>query len=178
MAELPAPGVQDVICPCRTSCWPGRDMAYNLVPGTTSAVRGLSSFVLAFVFFLLAWFFTSADYPNLRRHLHEKTPKSIRHVGRQAKTAFAAAFGGYVKAEVLVSPRGHGNLDGGVPSAETALWHPAGGALLGVMDFIPIIGSGTVMVPWSIVLMAIGNWERGIAMLAVWGGDLRLPPGD
>ena len=41
--------------------------------------------------------------------------------------------------------------------------------LLGIMDFIPIIGSGTVMVPWSIVLMAIGNWERGIAMLAVWG---------
>ena len=41
--------------------------------------------------------------------------------------------------------------------------------LLGVMDFIPIIGSGTVMVPWSIILMAIGNWERGIAMLAVWG---------
>ena len=97
-------GVQDVILSLsdRLLAWL-RDMAYNLVPGTTSAVRGLSSFVLAFVFFLLAWFFTAADYPNLRRHLHEKTPKSIRHVGRQAKTAFAAAFGGYVKAEVLVS---------------------------------------------------------------------------
>ena len=145
-----------------------RDMAYNLVPGTTSAVRGLSSFVLAFVFFLLAWFFTAADYPNLRRHLHEKTPKSIRHVGRQAKTAFAAAFGGYVKA------RGPGLLGVMVilMVGFLLLKQPYGillAVLLGIMDFIPIIGSGTVMVPWSIVLMAIGNWERGIAMLAVWG---------
>ena len=65
MAELPAQGVQDVILSLsdRLLAWL-RDMAYNLVPGTTSAVRGLSSFVLAFVFFLLAWFFTAADYPQ------------------------------------------------------------------------------------------------------------------
>ena len=162
-------GVQDVILSLsdRLLAWL-RDMAYNLVPGTTSAVRGLSSFVLAFVFFLLAWFFTAADYPNLRRHLHEKTPKSIRHVGRQAKTAFAAAFGGYVKAEVLVSLGVMVILMVGF----LLLKQPYGillAVLLGIMDFIPIIGSGTVMVPWSIVLMAIGNWERGIAMLAVWG---------
>ena len=79
-------GVQDVILSLsdRLLTWL-RDMAYNLVPGTTSAVRGLSSFVLAFVFFLLAWFFTAADYPNLRWHLHEKTPKSIRHVAGKPK---------------------------------------------------------------------------------------------
>src|SRR5699024_9230226 len=110
----------------------------------------------------------AADYPNLRRHLHEKTPKSIRHVGRQAKTAFAAAFGGYVKAEVLVSLGVMVILMVGF----LLLKQPYGillAVLLGIIDFIPIIGSGTVMVPWSIVLMAIGNWERGIAMLAVWG---------
>ena len=162
-------GVQDVILSLsdRLLAWL-RDMAYNLVPGTTSAVRGLSSFVLAFVFFLLAWFFTAADYPNLRWHLHEKTPKSVRHVGRQAKTAFAAAFGGYVKAEVLVSLGVMVILMVGF----LLLKQPYGillAVLLGIMDFIPIIGSGTVMVPWSIILMAIGNWERGIAMLAVWG---------
>lgn len=41
--------------------------------------------------------------------------------------------------------------------------------VLGVMDFIPIIGAGTVMVPWTAVLFALGSWERGLALLAVWG---------
>ncbi|MDQ9751356.1 AI-2E family transporter, partial [Acinetobacter baumannii] len=41
--------------------------------------------------------------------------------------------------------------------------------LLGVLDFIPIIGSGTVMVPWGIILLVLGNWQRGVAILAVWG---------
>lgn len=145
-----------------------RELAYGILPKTTDAVLGISSFVLAFVFFLLAWFFTASDYPNLRRHLHEKVPKSLRHVGHQAKSAFAAAFGGYVKAEVLVSLGVTGILIVGF----LLLKQPYGillAVVLGVMDFIPIIGSGTVMVPWSIVLMALGNWERGIALLAVWG---------
>ena len=130
--------------------------------------QGVQDVILSLSDRLLAWFFTAADYPNLRWHLHEKTPKSVRHVGRQAKTAFAAAFGGYVKAEVLVSLGVMVILMVGF----LLLKQPYGillAVLLGIMDFIPIIGSGTVMVPWSIILMAIGNWERGIAMLAVWG---------
>ena len=167
-AYLPQ-GVQDTIWDLsdRLLNWL-RELAYSILPKTTNAVLGISSFVLAFVFFLLAWFFTASDYPNLRRHLHEKVPKSVRHVGRQAKAAFAAAFGSYVKAEVLVSLGVMGILIVGF----LLLKQPYGillAVVLGVMDFIPIIGSGTVMVPWFIILLALGNWEKGIALLAIWG---------
>ena len=144
-------------------------MAYNLVPGTTSAVRGPVLLCVGLcVFFLLAWFFTAADYPNLRKHLHEKTPKSIRHVvGSRPKRPCRRLWR-------VCESRGPGLLGVMVilMVGFLLLKQPYGillAVLLGVMDFIPIIGSGTVMVPWSIVLMAIGNWERGIAMLAVWG---------
>ena len=97
-----------------------------------------------------------------------KRPQEYTPRGPAGQNGFAAAFGGYVKAEVLVSLGVMVILMVGF----LLLKQPYGillAVLLGVMDFIPIIGSGTVMVPWSIILMAIGNWERGIAMLAVWG---------
>ncbi len=144
------------------------DLAYSLVPRTTSAVRSVSSFVLAFFFFLLAWYFTAADYPNLRRVVRETIPRSLRRIGVQARGAFSAAFGGYLKAEALVSLGVTGILLVGFALLRQPYWVLLA-VVLGVMDFIPIIGAGTVMVPWAAVLFALGSWERGLALLAVWG---------
>ena len=144
------------------------ELVYSLAPRTTSAVRSISSFVLAFLFFLIAWFFTAADYPHLRQLAHQRLPASVRRIAHQGKSAFGAAFGGYVKAEVLVSLGVMGILLVGF----LLIRQPYAVLLalvLGILDFIPIIGSGTVMVPWGIALLALGHWERGLAMLAVWG---------
>ena len=41
--------------------------------------------------------------------------------------------------------------------------------LLAVLDFIPIIGSGTVLVPWAVICFALGDWKKGTALLIIWG---------
>ncbi len=144
------------------------ELVYSLAPRTTSAVRSISSFVLAFLFFLIAWFFTAADYPHLRQLAHQRLPASVRRIAHQGKSAFGAAFGGYVKAEVLVSLGVMGILLVGFLLMGQSYWVLLA-VVLGILDFIPIIGSGTVMVPWGIALLVLGHWERGLAMLAVWG---------
>lgn len=144
------------------------ELVYNLAPRTTSAVRSISSFVLAFLFFLIAWFFTAADYPHLRQLAHERLPASVRRIAHQGKSAFGAAFGGYVKAEVLVSLGVMGILLVGFLLMGQPYWVLLA-VVLGILDFIPIIGSGTVMVPWGIALLVLGHWQKGLAMLAVWG---------
>lgn len=69
------------------------EFVYNLLPKTTSAVRSISSFVLAFLFFLVAWYFTAEDYPNLRRVARETIPRSVRRIGVQARGAFPPPLG-------------------------------------------------------------------------------------
>lgn len=41
--------------------------------------------------------------------------------------------------------------------------------LLAVLDFIPIIGSGTVMVPWAVIDVLTGNWVHAVGLMVVWG---------
>ena len=135
------------------------ELVYSLAPRTTSA---------AFLFFLIAWFFTAADYPHLRQLAHQRLPASVRRIAHQGKSAFGAAFGGYVKAEVLVSLGVTAILLVGFLLMGQPYWVLLA-VVLGILDFIPIIGSGTVMVPWGIALLVLGHWERGLAMLAVWG---------
>lgn len=145
-----------------------RDAASSLIPKTTTFAMGLPSVLLAFLFFLLATYFTAADYPRIRAVFTEHLPESARRVGGLVKTAFSAAFGGYIRAELILSAGVFvilliGFLLMRQPYAVLLA------ALLAVLDFIPIIGSGTVLVPWAVVSFALGNWQRGMAILVIWG---------
>ena len=41
--------------------------------------------------------------------------------------------------------------------------------VLAVMDFIPIIGAGTVMVPWAVIDLFTGNLGGAIRLMVIWG---------
>ena len=144
------------------------ELASRIVPKTTSAARSISSFVLAFLFFLMAWFFTASDYPNLRKTVADRTPKSLREIWAQLRRAFSAAFGGYIRAELTVSlgvmiilAVGFGIM--GQPYGMLLAF------LLAVLDFIPILGAGTVLVPWMIVDVILGDWRKALYLLIIWG---------
>lgn len=144
------------------------EFVYNLLPKTTSAVRSISSFVLAFLFFLVAWYFTAEDYPNLRRVARETIPRSVRLHRRTGPGSFFRRLWGLSQGGDSGLPGGDGDSFGGLFPASAALLGAAGGGL-GILDFIPIVGAGTVMVPWSVILLVLGEWKRGVAFLAVWG---------
>ena len=40
--------------------------------------------------------------------------------------------------------------------------------LIALLDILPIIGVGTVLIPWSIIGFAIGNHKLGIGLLALF----------
>ena len=144
------------------------DLAAKLVPKTTSAARSISSFVLGFLFFLLAWFFTASDWPNLRRYVSDRTPETLQALWGKLRRAFSAAFGGYLKAEASISLGVVVILAIGF----TIMGQPYGSllaVLLGILDFIPILGAGTVMVPWMIVDFILGDWRKALYLLILWG---------
>lgn len=145
-----------------------REFTTRLVPKTTSAAKSISSFVLAFLFFLMAWFFTASDYPALHQYIAQRTPASLRQVWQQLRRSFSAAFGGYIRAELLISLGVMIILGIGF----TIMGQSYGlllAFLLAVLDFIPILGAGTVLVPWLIIDFILGSYRRAIYFLILWG---------
>lgn len=41
--------------------------------------------------------------------------------------------------------------------------------LLAVLDFIPIIGAGTVMVPWAVIDLFLGQLGHAVELMVIWG---------
>lgn len=133
-----------------------------------SVALSLPAWAIGFVIFLMASYFISADYPHLRFRVTESIPKEFRGFFGDVKRVAVDAFGGYVKAQLILSGIIFvillvGFFFMGEPYALLLSF------VLAVMDFIPIIGSGTAMVPWAVIDVVLGNYKHAVALMVVWG---------
>lgn len=129
---------------------------------------GLPSFLVALIIFVMATFLLTADYPYLRsRAVQHMDEGVLRFLGQLRSTALGA-FGGYLKAEFLLSVGVFFILLAGffITGQPYGLLLALG---LAVMDFIPIIGAGTAMVPWAFIALFTGDLPSAVELMVIWG---------
>ncbi len=139
----------------------GMDYAANVA-------RALPSFAVASVVFVMAAYFLSVDFPRLRAGLVDKLPQGARFFCSQVKRAASAGFGGYIRSQLILTVGVFFILLGGFLLVRQPYFLLLALALA-VLDFIPIIGSGTVMVPWAAVDVVLGDYRHALGLMAVWG---------
>lgn len=139
----------------------GMDYAANVA-------RALPSFAVASVVFVMAAYFFSVDFPRFRTAAVDKLPQGPRFLLSQIKRAASAGFGGYLRSQLILSVGVFFILLVGffLIRQPYALLLALG---LAVLDFIPILGSGTVMVPWAATDVLLGNFRHALGLVAVWG---------
>lgn len=140
--------------------------APTLVDGISSYAPTVGNFFLGFLFFLMATYFICADYPIIRNKLKSAVPESMRpHISQIKKAAGSAAFG-YVRAQFIVS--------GLVSLIAFTVFLIIGqnyaslfAILVGLVDFIPLLGSGAILIPWTVMLVITGNYIKAIVLCAL-----------
>ena len=129
---------------------------------------GVPSLVVALVMFVMATYFLTADYPYLRtRAIQGMDEGTLRFLGQIRATALGA-FGGYLRAQLLLTVGVFFILLAGflITRQSYSLLLALGLALL---DFIPIVGAGTVMLPWAVVALFTGDHAMAIRLMVIWG---------
>lgn len=143
-------------------------MLEGLVNYAKDKALSLPSFGLALIIYIMASYLLTADYPDLRTAAARRTDRRLLAFLVQVRDTALAAFGGYLKAEFLLSVGVFFILLGGF----FIIHQPYGlllALVLAVMDFIPIIGAGTVMVPWAVIDLFTGNLGGAIRLMVIWG---------
>ena len=129
---------------------------------------GLPSFLVALTIFVMASFLLTADYPYLRSRYIQHLDEGLLPLLSQLRATALGAFGGYLKAELLLSVGVFFILLGGF----LLIRQPYGLLLalgLAVLDFIPVLGAGTVMVPWAFWALFAGELAEAAELMAIWG---------
>ena len=113
---------------------------------------------------LLSAFLISARLPRLKESLRQKLPRSFyeRHLPNLKKAGSAVT--GWLKAQAKLSAITYGIVAVGflilrIPNAP--LW----GLLVAVVDAVPILGTGTVLIPWALVSLLQREFFKGVGLL-------------
>ncbi len=133
----------------------------------TSAATSVPMFIVQFIITIIATFFCIGDYDKITAFIFSKMPLQKRQTVTKIKNRSLQVLGEYARAyAILLSitcvELFIGFLLLGIPDALPLA------ALISLVDILPILGVGTVLIPWGIIMLLTGNYAFGIAVLIMY----------
>lgn len=143
------------------------EISARLLETLTHAAAKLPSVVLFTATYAVSVFFISASYPNIISFFLCQLPDSWRSRVKEAAKAMRCGFGKWFRAQLTMSGVMFGLLllvfvFVGVSSPLVLAGFTA------LVDALPILGVGTVLIPWAAWEFFGGSGGRGALLAALW----------
>lgn len=132
-----------------------------------SFLAALPGVFIVLVVSIVATMLVSASFPSVKHFIEGLFPKRWHGSAHVVGQDLGAALVGFLRAEVmLVSVTSFTTIIGlllvGNRYAVTL------GVFAGILDLVPVVGTGMLFVPWIIMLFIWGSFSEGVKILAMW----------
>lgn len=143
------------------------DFSVNLVSWASSVGTKLPGAMLAVVVCVIATAFLSRDFEYVSKSILGVFPPRAQNMLRQAKTAIVKIVGNFARSYVLILFITFFEIWIGLEiiGFENAI---VIAAIIAVFDILPIVGSGMVLLPWTIFKFVQGQVGKGIGLLILY----------
>lgn len=149
------------------------DLSGPTVDAVGSFAKNLPGILIGTIMCLLSAYFFVAEKEYLHTLAERYCSESTKEKARLMKNTLYGAIGGYFKAQIkievwiyLITAVGFLLLD-----IEYAFLTSL---VIALMDILPILGTGIVLIPWAILKFLSGQYSFGIGLLLIWGGGLLI----
>lgn len=144
----------------------GVSMAF--VSFATSFIKRLPLFLIGFVFMIVSSLTIASDYQHVTSFLMRQIPEKVRPVVLDIKNFLASTLLKVFGAYALIMLITFCELAIGLWALRiNRFWYAA--AIIAVLDILPLIGSGGVLIPWSILEFINGNLALSAGLLILYG---------
>jgi sporulation integral membrane protein YtvI len=136
----------------------------SLVSGV---VTGVPRLFLGLVTTVVAAYMSSAALPQLKAWLRRRLPAAWQEWLRQARSRVRAALGGWCRAQAKLMLLVFAVLTLGfwLLGVEFPLLF---GGLIALLDALPVLGTGTVLIPWALISFLQARSGLGFGLLALY----------
>lgn len=181
-----------------TQSLPGFDLSWLSAPitGVISTASRIPSILIGIVVTIVLACFMTADYDLITRFIYCQFPKDKRKDLTRAKQLLKMNLGKMAKAYALIMVVTFTEVFAGLTILKMiGLFNSSYIAVIAVVtaivDVIPVLGTGTIVLPWAAYSFIVGNYGMGIGLLVLYvvvtvirqivepklvAGQLGLPP--
>lgn len=141
---------------------------YDWLFSAASSVLGkLPDIVLFLITTVVASFLSAAELPKLRQFVRERAPEAWRQKLLAVRARLKATLGGYIRAQLKLMGITFLILTAGFLILRIS-YPLLFGLVLAFVDALPVFGTGTVLIPWSLLMFLRGNVRCGVGLLILY----------
>ena len=164
--------------------------------GVVSTASKVPSFLIAFLVCVITTCFMTADYNVITDFINAQLSEKRREDFKRAKALLKSSLGKMGKAYLLIMLVTFSEMLIGLSVLKLlGIFNSSYIVIISVatavVDIIPVLGTGTVLIPWAIVCLIMGNYPMAIGLGILYGvitvirqvvepklvaGQLGLPP--
>jgi sporulation integral membrane protein YtvI len=139
--------------------------AVNLVSGVATGVPSLVLSLLAMIFSTL---FLVSDYDRISSFVSTHTPVSVKHILKQIRIYLTDTLFVVIRSYLLIMLLTFTELS--ILFSIFGIESPVLKAgLIAILDIMPILGTGGIMIPWAVISLVLGYTKLGIELFVIYG---------
>ena len=139
----------------------------RVVNWVSSLVTKVPHFLISTVICVVATFFMSIDYDRMMNVLIHLFPERAQAVLADVRRSFIKIMKQYGRSYVLILAITFAELTLGLLILGVKRFVLIA-LLIAILDIFPVLGTGTVLIPWAIIAFIQGSVGRGIGLLVVY----------
>ncbi len=142
-------------------------LAANLLQRVTGAVTSLPSIIMDITFAIAASYFFALDYNNVIKAFLRQFSSEIGDKMIRAKNSAFQTVKEYCRVYGIIILCTFTELIIGfsIIRVNNMFWIAL---VIALIDILPIVGTGTFLIPWGVILCLMGDFGRGIGMLLLY----------
>ena len=138
--------------------------AVNLV---SKVATGVPSLVLSLLAMIFSTIFLVSDYDNIAGFVSKHMPQAVKKIFKDVRTYLTDTLFVVIRSYALIMLLTFTELSilFSIFGINNALLKAG---IIAVLDILPILGTGGIMIPWAVISFALGNTPMGIKLLVIY----------
>lgn len=138
-----------------------------LLNAVTGVVTTVPDLLVKTIITIIATAFISLDFEKIRAFISRQIPDDKREIFHELRGFFGGTLPKCIGAYILIMTLTFTELTVGflifrIPHAVLL------GVVIAIVDILPVLGTGTVLIPWAIVEFVLSNFTRGVELLVLY----------
>jgi len=142
-------------------------VSMRIVSALSGWATKLPSRLLSALICVIATIFMTADFPRMNAFILRQIPEQPRHILTEARDRLTMILRKYGKSYGIILCITFAEVLAGllILRQHNALLLSLA---IAVFDIFPIVGVGTILLPWSVILLLGGSVGKGVGLIILW----------
>ncbi len=139
----------------------------GVIDGVSGMAAGIPGFFMKLLIAVIATVFMELEFPEIKAFLKQQIPAEYQRAFRDGKNYVTGTMGKCILSYCLIFGITFAELTAGLflLGIKNAF---AIAFIIAVLDILPVLGTGTVLIPWAVLAFASGRVPTGVGVFGLY----------